>query len=67
MDLTKVVAQKRKFKKTDLERYFDRESRSEVKHQFFNGKVKKMHGSSYNHNKIAAQLTSALVVEIESK
>ncbi len=51
--------------KTPLEKYLDSESRSAVKHEFYNGKVRKMPGSSYNHNIIATQLTSALIVEVE--
>lgn len=49
--------------KTPLEKYLDSEIRSAVKHEFYNGKVRKMPGSTYNHNKIAANF----IIELGSK
>ena len=43
-----------------IEKYLDKESLSVEKHEYYNGKVKKMPGSSYNHNKIAANIIIAL-------
>lgn len=43
-----------------IEKYLDKESLSAEKHEYYNGKIRKMPGSSYNHNKIGANLIIAL-------
>ncbi|MBK9255837.1 MAG: Uma2 family endonuclease [Saprospiraceae bacterium] len=43
-----------------IEKYLDKEVRSDQKHEYYNGKIRKMPGSSYNHNKIAANIIIAL-------
>jgi Uma2 family endonuclease len=52
---------------SDIEKYLIKESKSEVKHEYYNGKIRKMPGSSYNHNLIALQLSSAILVEVEKQ
>jgi Uma2 family endonuclease len=42
-----------------IEKYLDKESLSAEKHEYYNGKIRKMPGSSYNHNKIAANIIIA--------
>jgi len=43
-----------------IEKYLDKEEKSVDKHEFYNGKTRKTPGSSYNHNKIAANIIIAL-------
>ncbi|MBK8626165.1 MAG: Uma2 family endonuclease [Saprospiraceae bacterium] len=43
-----------------IEKYLDKESLSAEKHEYYNGKIRKMPGSSYNHNKIGANIIIAL-------
>jgi Uma2 family endonuclease len=50
-----------------IEKYLDKEARSAEKHEYYNGKIRKMPGSSYNHNKIAANIIIALGQSFESK
>ncbi|MBK8055223.1 MAG: Uma2 family endonuclease [Saprospiraceae bacterium] len=42
-----------------IEKYLDKESLSAEKHEYYNGKIRKIPGSSYNHNKIAANIIIA--------
>jgi Uma2 family endonuclease len=53
--------------KSPIERYLDRESKSDKKHEFLNGKIRKMPGSSYNHNKIAANFIISIGQLINEK
>lgn len=53
--------------KSPIERYLERESKSEKKHEFLNGKIRKMPGSSYNHNKIAANFIISIGQSILDK
>jgi len=46
--------------KLSIEKYLDKESLSAEKHEYYNGKIRKMPGSSYNHNKIGANIIIAL-------
>jgi len=48
-----------------IEKYLDKESLSTEKHEYYNGKIRKMPGSSYNHNKISANIIIALGQTIE--
>ncbi len=50
-----------------IEKYLDKEAKSAEKHEFYNGKIRKMPGSSYNHNKIGANIIIALGQIIENK
>jgi Uma2 family endonuclease len=43
-----------------IEKYLDKEAMSPEKHEYYNGKIRKMPGSSYNHNKIGANIIIAL-------
>lgn len=43
-----------------LDEYLARESRSQYKHEFYNGKIIRMAGAKARHNQIAANLTGAL-------
>ncbi|HMR90300.1 MAG TPA: Uma2 family endonuclease [Saprospiraceae bacterium] len=43
-----------------IEKYLDKESLSAEKHEYYNGKIRKIPGSSYNHNKIGANIIIAL-------
>jgi Uma2 family endonuclease len=43
-----------------IEKYLDKEALSTEKHEYYNGKIRKMPGSSYNHNKIGANIIIAL-------
>ena len=43
-----------------IEKYLDKESQATEKHEYYNGKIRKMAGASYNHNKIAANIIIAL-------
>jgi Uma2 family endonuclease len=54
-------------RKSPIERYLDRESKSEKKHEFLNGKIRKMPGSSFHHNQITIQIASAILFELEIK
>ena len=45
----------------------EKEEKSVDKHEFYNGKTKKTPGSSYNHNKIAANIIIALGQTFEIK
>lgn len=49
-----------------LEKYLDKESLSTEKHEYYNGKIRKMPGSSFNHNQITVQIASAILNELES-
>jgi len=50
-----------------IEKYLDKESLSAEKHEYYNGKIRKMPGSTYNHNQITVQIASAILNELESK
>jgi Uma2 family endonuclease len=50
-----------------IEKYLDKESLSAEKHEYYNGKIKKMPGSSFNHNQITVQIASAILNELELK
>lgn len=43
-----------------IEKYLDKEAMSPEKHEYYNGKIRKMPGSSYNHNKIGTNIIIAL-------
>ncbi|MBK8668373.1 MAG: Uma2 family endonuclease [Saprospiraceae bacterium] len=43
-----------------IEKYLDQEVMSPEKHEYYNGRIRKMPGSSYNHNKIGANIIIAL-------
>jgi Uma2 family endonuclease len=43
-----------------IEKYLDKEALSTEKNEYYNGKIRKMPGSSYNHNKIGANIIIAL-------
>jgi len=43
-----------------IEKYLEKEALSTEKHEYYNGKMRKMPGSSYNHNKIAANIIISL-------
>lgn len=48
-----------------LEEYLLREEISLTKNEYFNGKIIPMAGGKYNHNQIAAQISSALIVALK--
>lgn len=50
-----------------IEKYLDKEAMSPEKHEYYNGKIRKMPGSSYNHNQITVQIASAILNELDSK
>ena len=50
-----------------IEKYLDKECLSAEKHEYYNGKIRKMPGSSYNHNQITVQIASAILNELDSK
>lgn len=50
-----------------MEKYLEKEALSAEKHEYYNGKIKKMPGSSFNHNQITVQIGSAILSELESK
>ena len=52
---------------SDIEKYLIKESKSEVKHEYYNGNIRKIPESSYNHNLIALQFSSAILVEVEKQ
>lgn len=45
-----------------IEKYLDKEAKSSEKHEYYNGKIRKMPGSSYNHNQITVQIASAILM-----
>ena len=49
-----------------IDKYLDKERRSSEKHEYYNGKIRKIPALSYNHNKIAANIIVALGQMIES-
>lgn len=50
-----------------IEKYLEKESHSTEKHEYYSGKIKKMPGSSFNHNQITVQIASAILNELETK
>ncbi len=50
-----------------IEKYLEKESHSTEKHEYYSGKIKKMPGSSFNHNQITIQIASAILNELETK
>lgn len=52
--------------KSPIEKYLDREKKSDIKHEFLNGKIRKMPGSSFHHNQITIQIASAILSELEN-
>lgn len=54
-------------KRFTIEEYFDFEEKSLEKHEFINGKIEKMAGASYNHNKIVANVITALSIALEER
>lgn len=54
-------------KRFTIEEYFDFEEKSLEKHEFNNGKIVKMAGASYNHNKIVANVITALSIALENR
>ncbi len=53
--------------KLSIEKYLDKESLSAEKHEYYNGEIRKMPGSSYNHNQITVQIASAILNELDIK
>ena len=47
--------------------YLALEEKSEVRHEFHNGKIIEMPGGTINHSRITAQIISALIVATEKK
>jgi Uma2 family endonuclease len=47
-----------------FEEYLRREEKAVEKHQFYNGKIIKMAGGTYNHSKISANVLTALRVAV---
>jgi Uma2 family endonuclease len=64
MELVKSISSRLK---SPIERYLDRENKSDRKHEFLNGKIRKRPGSSYNHNKIAANFIISIGQLINEK
>ncbi|MBK9564381.1 MAG: Uma2 family endonuclease [Saprospiraceae bacterium] len=58
---------KRSSRVLSIEKYLDKESLSAEKHEYYNGKIKKMPGSSFNHNQITVQIASTILNELDSK
>ena len=54
---------KRSSRVLSIEKYLDKESLSAEKHEYYNGKIKKMPGSSFNHNQITVQIASTILNE----
>lgn len=52
--------------KSPIEKYLDREKKSDIKHEFLNGKIRKRSGSSFYHNQITVQISSAILSELEN-
>lgn len=50
-----------------IEKYLEKEALSTEKHEYYNGKIRKMPGSSFNHNQITVQIGSAILFELELK
>lgn len=67
MDAVKPKKSALSRQKSPIERYLDRESKSDKKHEFLNGKIRKMPGSSFHHNQITIQIASAILFELENK
>lgn len=53
--------------KSPLIKYLEKERSSEIKHEFLNGKIRKIHESSSNHNIIASNFISTIEQIIEEK
>ncbi|RSK31171.1 Uma2 family endonuclease [Hymenobacter metallilatus] len=49
------------------EDYLTAERRAESKHEYWNGEVRAMSGASFTHNRIAANLTGELYVQLKGK
>lgn len=64
MELVKSIPSRLK---SPIEKYLDRENKSDIKHEFLNGKIRKRPGSSYNHNKIAANFIISIGQLINEK
>ena len=58
---------KRSSRVLSIEKYLDKESLSAEKHEYYNGEIRKMPGSSYNHNQITVQIASAILNELDIK
>lgn len=63
MELVKSISSRLK---SPIERYLDRENKSDIKHEFLNGKIRKRPGSSFYHNQITVQISSAILSELEN-
>jgi Uma2 family endonuclease len=59
-----AIAQKEKL--YTIEEYFDMEERSEVKHEFHDGKIIPMAGGTHLHNEIAVNVAAALLQLVKS-
>lgn len=57
---TLTIKKRRQPAMLSIEKYLDKEAMSAEKHEYYNGKIRKMPGSSYNHNKIGANIIIAL-------
>ena len=54
-------------KRFTIEEYLDLESKSLEKHEFHNGKITKMAGASFNHNKIVGNIITALNIALDER
>ncbi len=54
-------------KRFTIEEYLDLESKSLEKHEFHNGKIIKMAGASFNHNKIVGNIITALNIALDER
>ncbi len=50
-----------------LEEYFELETKSDEKHEFYKGEIFAMSGGSFNHNLIASNILIALGKQLSSK
>ena len=49
------------------EEYLASERRAETKHEYWNGEIRAMSGASFTHNRIAANLTGELYLQLKGK
>jgi Uma2 family endonuclease len=50
-----------------IEKYLVNEEKSKEKHEYINGKIRKMPGSTFQHNQITVQIAAAILNQLEIK
>ena len=51
----------------NIEKYLVNEEKSKEKHEYINGKIRKMPGSTFQHNQITVQIAAAILNQLEIK